>query len=104
MLRAECASDEYALKGNNGKYLIYDAAGEKYLWSTSDGIGQAKRFTIKRLPTEPFGINSVQLIKDDMALPHQSYLHGVPASLDWYDEPRLAWGNEPPLDWMTITT
>jgi hypothetical protein len=44
---------------------------------------------------EPTGYNSVQTIIDDMRLPHQGKLHGVPDSYDWSAGPRLSMGNDP---------
>jgi hypothetical protein len=39
--------------------------------------------------------NTVQTIIDDMRLPHEAKLHGVPNSYDWSKEPRLGMGNNP---------
>jgi len=39
--------------------------------------------------------NSVALIAQDMRLPHQARLHGVPAYFDWYSGPRINMGLDP---------
>jgi hypothetical protein len=44
---------------------------------------------------EPAVYNSVQTIIDDMTLPHQSKLHGVPDSYSWSAGPRLGMGSNP---------
>ena len=33
--------------------------------------------------------NSVELIAEDMRLPHEAKLHGVPRNFDWYNGPRI---------------
>jgi hypothetical protein len=40
-------------------------------------------------------LNSVQLILDDMRLPHAGRPSGVPESYDWSAAPRLGYGDEP---------
>ena len=47
--------------------------------------------------------NSLELIADDMNLPHEGYPSGLPESMDWAHGPRLAYGNNPPLDWFAMT-
>lgn len=49
---------------------------------------------------EPLG---VQTIIDDMTLPHEAKLSGVPTSYDWGSGPRIGWGNNPPDDWHAVT-
>lgn len=44
---------------------------------------------------EPEVANSVQIVMDDMRLPHEAKLHGVPDSYDWSAGPRLGMGNDP---------
>lgn len=44
---------------------------------------------------ETTAANSVQLLIDDMTLPHQSKLHGVPDYYDWSTGPRMGMGNSP---------
>ena len=48
--------------------------------------------------------NSLEQIKNDMALPHEAIPRGVPDYLDWKEKPRIAGGNEPPADWDAMTT
>ena len=48
--------------------------------------------------------NSLEQIKNDMALPHEAIPRGVPDYLDWKESPRIAGGNEPPGDWDAMTT
>ncbi|WP_298545559.1 hypothetical protein [uncultured Aquimarina sp.] len=95
-------NDYYAIKGSNNKYVIYDHSGDKLLWSTSYNIGDAEIFLIKGVPSTPFGLNSIQLIKDDMRLPHQGYPSGVPIELGWALQPRISYGNNPPDDWRAM--
>jgi hypothetical protein len=46
--------------------------------------------------------NSLEIIKNDMILPHEGVLNGVPLSYDWSSNPRLSWGNNPPSDWFAM--
>lgn len=45
--------------------------------------------------TESAPTNSLQLMADDMALPHEERPHGVPDSINWAVHPRLNMANNP---------
>jgi hypothetical protein len=51
---------------------------------------------------EPAALNSVQTIIDDMTLPHEGKLHGVPDSYDWSAKPRPGMWNTPVKDGVTF--
>lgn len=51
---------------------------------------------IAKKPTETLIPNSLQTIKEDMTLPHESHPHGVPSSFHWYNMPHVGAGNNPP--------
>lgn len=53
-------------------------------------------------PVETSIPNSLQTIKNDMLLPHEGVLNGLPSQVDWSEYPRLGWGNNPPLDWFAM--
>jgi hypothetical protein len=46
-------------------------------------------------PAEPIRTNSVQTIIDDMTLPHEGKLRGVPDGYNWSSKPRVGMGNNP---------
>ncbi len=51
--------------------------------------------------------SSLQRLIDDMRLPNEGQPHGVDADqpgMEWAYGPRLAYGNEPPLDWTNMRT
>jgi len=47
-------------------------------------------------------INSLEIIKGDMILPHEGVLNGLPTSVDWSSSPRIGMGNKPPTDWFSM--
>lgn len=46
--------------------------------------------------------NSLATIKNDMTLPHEGVLNGLPTTFDWSKNPRMGWGNNPPSDWFAM--
>jgi hypothetical protein len=46
--------------------------------------------------------NTLATIKNDMILPHEGQLNGVPPQFDWSQHPRIGWGNNPPSDWFAM--
>lgn len=46
--------------------------------------------------------NTIEIIINDMKLPHEGFPHGVPTTYDWATNPRLGWGNNPPSDWFAM--
>ena len=48
--------------------------------------------------------NSLEQIRNDMAMPHEAIPRGVPESLDWRGGPRRGYGNNPPEDWSATIT
>ena len=51
---------------------------------------------------ETGAVNSLQLIRDDMNLPHEGVPRGLPPTTDWAAGPRIGWGNNPPNDWNAM--
>lgn len=47
-------------------------------------------------------INSLEIIMNDMTLPHEGYPSGLPESMDWAHGPRISYGNNPPDDWTAV--
>ncbi len=47
-------------------------------------------------------VNSIQLIRDDMALLHEGSAHGIPSWFDWAYGPRIGYGNTPPEGWTAM--
>lgn len=50
----------------------------------------------------PPEINSMEILQNDMLLPHEAQLNGLPESFDWSQGPRVGWGNQPPLEWKAM--
>jgi hypothetical protein len=48
--------------------------------------------------------NSLQQVRDDMALPHEAIPRGVPEGMDWRSQPRVGYGNTPPAGWSAMIT
>ncbi len=46
--------------------------------------------------------NSLEIIWNDMDLPHEAIPSGVPETMDWRLAPRLSYGNNPPEDWTAM--
>jgi len=46
-------------------------------------------------PRESSTVNSIQVIINDMTLPHEGSPHGVPLNYDWAVRPRVGMGNNP---------
>lgn len=46
--------------------------------------------------------NTLEIIKNDMLLPHEGILNGLPTQFDWSQGPRIGWGNNPPSDWFAM--
>lgn len=47
-------------------------------------------------------LNTIDLIRNDMLLPHEGAPRGVLASFGWAEQPRVGWGNNPPVDWTAM--
>ena len=93
--------DQFVLRGNNGRYVRTD--DKDYLWSTA-AIEEAERFSVQGLPSSFSTINSVQIIKNDMILPHEGNPSGIGEGSNWYFGPRVGEGNAPPSpDWSAMT-
>lgn len=46
--------------------------------------------------------NTLAIIENDMILPHEGELNGLPVEFDWSEYPRIGWGNNPPSDWFAM--
>lgn len=46
--------------------------------------------------------DAVEMIVNDMTLPHEAAPSGVPESYDWQPGPRIGYGNEMPPDWSAF--
>jgi hypothetical protein len=63
-----------------------------FLWL---GIFSCEKKNPASSPRKSSTVNSIQVIINDMTLPHEGSPHGVPLNYDWAVRPRVGMGNHP---------
>ncbi len=67
--------------------------------SCSRGDGFSSEKEPDRAPIDTAFIHT---LVDEMTLPHEGHPSGLPSSSDWYEGPRLGYGDDPPAGWNAM--